>query len=132
MNRFIQIICYLSLVFCSGSVIASDFDGSKPLVCAIVEVLDCGLLDRCERVNPELVNLPDIFWMDIKKKEMKGGDRTTKIQQVTHEEESVILQGTSGNGRGWSVLLSESTGKFTGAVAGVEFGFLIFGSCAVD
>jgi len=132
MNRFIQMICYMSLVCCSGSLIAKDLDVSQPLVCAIVEVLDCGLQDKCDRVDPQFVNLPDIFRMDVKKKEMKGGDRTTKIQQVTHEEGSVILQGTSGIGRGWSVLLSESTGKFTAAVAGYEYGFLVFGSCVAD
>ncbi len=133
MHRFIQIICTLSCVFCTGSVVAaSDFDGSKPLVCAIVEVLDCGLQDKCDRVNPEFVNLPDIFKMNINKKEISGGDRTTKIQQVTHEEGNVILQGTSGNGRGWSMLLSGDTGKFTGAVAGYEYGFLVFGSCIAD
>ena len=70
--------------------------------------------------------------MDIKKKTMSGGDRSTKITQVTHQEGSVILQGTSENGRGWSVLLSEVNGKFTGAVAGYEFGFLLFGSCVED
>ena len=132
MNRFIKVICCLSLVCCSGTSLAKDFDVAQPLVCAIVEVLDCGLQDKCDRVDPQFVNLPDIFRMDIKKKTMSGGDRTTKIKQVTHEEGSVILQGTSGNGRGWSVLLSESTGKFTGAVAGFEYGFLLFGSCVLD
>ena len=133
MNRFIQIICYLSLVFCSGSSIAaSDFDGSKPLVCAIVEVLDCGLQDKCDRVNPEFVNLPDIFKINFNNKEMSGADRTTSFKHLVHEEGNTIIQGTSGNGRGWSLLLSEQTGKFTGAVAGVEYGFLIFGSCTLD
>ncbi len=132
MNRCIRIICYLSLVFCSGSVMAADFDGSKPLVCAIVEVLDCGLQDKCDRVNPEFVNLPDIFKINFTKKEMGGGDRTTSFQHTVHEEGNLIIQGTSGNGRGWSLLLSEHTGKFTGAVAGVEYGFLLFGSCALD
>ena len=132
MNRLIKVICFLSLVCCSGASLAKDFDVAQPLVCAIVEVLDCGLQDKCDRVDPQFVNLPDIFRMDIKKKTMSGGDRTTKIKQVTHEEGSVILQGTSGNGRGWSVLLSESTGKFTGAVAGFEYGFLLFGSCVLD
>ena len=132
MNRFIQIIFYFGVVLCSESVMASDFDSSKPLVCAIVEVLDCGLQDQCNRVNPEFVNLPDIFRVDIKKKEMAGAGRTTKIQHVTHEEGNLLLQGTSGTGRAWSLMLSESTGKFTGAVAANGFGFLVFGSCVLD
>ena len=133
MNRIIQIICYLSVAFFSGSIVAaSNFDSSKPLVCAIIEVLDCDIYNECARVNANAVNLPDIFRMDIKKKEMVGADRTTKIQHVTHNEGGIILQGTSDYGRAWSVVLSESTGKYTGAVAGDEFGFIIFGSCLAD
>ena len=133
MNRIIQIICYLSVAFFSGSIVAaSDFDGSKSLICAIVEVLDCDVYNECARVNANAVNLPDIFRMDIKKKEMVGADRATKIQHVTHNEEDIILQGTSDYGRAWSVVLSQSTGKYTGAVAANDFGFLIFGSCLPD
>ena len=132
MNRLILVACFFGLVFCSGWATASDFDGSKPLVCAMVEVLDCGLFEKCERVNPEDVNLPNLFRLDIKKKEMSGADRKTQIKHVVNEEGNVILQGTSANGRAWSILLSENSGKFTGAVAGVEFGFLIFGSCITD
>ena len=126
MNRFIRIVACLSVIFCSTWVSASDFDGSKPLVCAMVEVLDCGLLDECARVNPESVNLPDIFHVDLKKKELKGKDRTTKVRHIFHEQGNVVLQGISENGRAWSILLSGDTGKYTGAIAGVEFGFLIF------
>ncbi len=82
----------------SGTVVAaSDFDTSKPLVCAIFEVLDCDVYNECACVNANAVNLPDMFRMNIKKE---------------------------GNGRAWSVVLSESTGKFTGAVAAEDFGFL--------
>ena len=133
MNRFISIFFYASLLFFSGSSLANAaFDSSKPLVCAIVEVFDCDVQFECDRVNANSVNLPDIFRMDIQKKEMSGADRSTKIQHLTHEEGRVILHGTSENGRGWSVSLSESTGKFTGAVAADEFGLLIFGSCIAD
>lgn len=132
MNRFIQIIGCLSLLFCSGSLMATDFDGSKPLVCAIVEVLDCGLQDQCDRVNPEFVNLPDIFKINFNKKEMRGGGRTTSFKHLVHEEGNTIIQGVSENGRAWSLLLSKKTGKFTGAVAGIEYGFLLFGSCVLD
>lgn len=132
MIRFFKILGCLAIVFCSGSGMASDFNGSKPLVCAIVEVMDCDIHNECARVNANAVNLPDIFSMDIKKKEMSGANRATKIQHVTHNEGNLILQGTSDLGRAWSVVLSESTGKFTGAVAAEDFGFLIFGSCIVD
>lgn len=132
MNRIFQILGCLTLTFCSVSVSATDFDGSKPLVCAIIEVLDCDIYHECARVNANAVNLPDIFRMDIKKKELIGANRTTKITHITHEEGRVILQGSSGNGRGWSVVLTENTGKITGAVAGDDFGFIIFGSCLPD
>ena len=133
MYRFIQIISYLSLLFCAGAVVAeSDFDGSKPLTCAIIEVLDCGLQERCERVLPESVNLPTFFRIDFEKKQMIGGDRTTAIKTLVHEEGNIIMQGTSGSGRAWSLLLSGETGKITAAAADQEYGFIVFGACTTN
>ena len=133
MNRFILIFVYVSLLFFSAaSFTKAAYDGSKPLVCAIADVFDCDVQLECYRVSANSVNLPDIFRMDLQNKEISGADRSTKIQHVAHEGGRVILHGTSENGRGWSVSLSESTGRFTGAVAADDFGFLIFGSCIAD
>ena len=132
MKRRILIIGFL--ISFSGVAIATEnvFDPSKPMVCAMVEVQDCGISDQCARINPQDVNLPDIFRVDIKKKELGGAARQTQIKHTVHNDGSIILQGNSPNDRAWSMLLSKDSGKFTGAVAGVDYGFLIFGSCISD
>lgn len=132
MNRIFVVLGCLTLTICSMSVNASGFDSSKPLVCAIIEVQDCDIYSQCARVNANAVNLPDIFRMDIKKKELIGAERNAKIQHVTQEDGRIVLHGTSENERGWTVSMSESTGQFTGAVAGDGFGFVLFGSCLTD
>lgn len=133
MNRLIQILILLSFAFCSSSVFANDFDGSKPLVCAIVEVLDCGIQGDCEHVDPEFVNLPNIFKVNIKNKEMSNGERKTSIEHVSTDEGVTIMQGASEDkSKAYSLLLSQNTGKFTGSVAAYDYGFILFGSCIVD
>lgn len=133
MNRLIQILILLSFAFYSFSVFANDFDGSKPLVCAIVEVLDCGVRGDCEHVDPEFVNLPNIFKVNIKNKEMGSGERTTAIDHISNGEGVTIMQGTSEDkSKAYSILLSQNTGKFTGSVAAYDYGFILFGSCIVD
>ena len=43
-------------------------------------------------------------------------------------EGNIILQGVE-NGRGWSIVISEETGKMSATVAGDEIGFIVFGAC---
>lgn len=132
MNRFLHILLLLSLTISSSSIYANNFDGSKPLVCAIVEVLDCGVRGDCEQVDPEFVNMPNIFKVNIKDKQAHSGERKSKIDHVSVKEHSTILHGISDDDKGWSMVLSHNTGKFTGAVAAYDYGFILFGSCVVD
>ncbi len=106
---------------------ANEIDSSKPLVCAIVEVIDCGVKGDCEPVDPEFVNLPNIFKVDTESKVLHSGERKTKIDHVTKNK-----QVTSDDNKAWSFVLSNNTGKFTGAIAAYDYGFLLFGSCIVD
>lgn len=132
MKRLLQILFILSLITCSTSLLANDFDGSQPLICAIVEVLDCGVKGDCEQVDAEFVNLPNIFKLNLKNKHAIGGERKSVIDHVSVEKHSTIIQGISDDEKGWSMVLSHNTGKFTGAIAAYDYGFIMFGSCVVD
>ncbi len=133
MNRFIQIVLFLGIAVSSNAVVASNFDGSRPLVCAIAEVMDCGMDNDCVSVDPESVNLPNIFRMNFKDKEMSNGDRKTAIEVVSAREGNTVLLGTSeDHNKAFSLLLSHTTGKFTGSVAADDYGFVLFGSCITD
>lgn len=88
--------------------------------------------ENCHRVDPEFVNMPNIFRVNFQKNELRSSERSTTIQHVTKNKSDIIAQGTSENGRGWSILLDKSSGKFTGAIAAHEYGFIMFGSCVID
>jgi len=120
------------LILSTTLIHANEIDSSKPLVCAIVEVIDCGVKGDCEPVDPEFVNLPNIFKVDMESKVLHSGERKTKIDHVTKNEQVTVAQGTSDDNKAWSFVLSNNTGKFTGAIAAYDYGFLLFGSCIVD
>ena len=126
----ISVLC-LFLCFATLPVFAGSFDGSKNLICAFSEVIDCGRHEACHGSYPEEVNLPTFFRIDFKKKEIKGGERTTKIDSVVSMETSTIMQGQGVEGRSWKVSLNKETGMFTGGVVGDGFVFAVFGECTV-
>lgn len=127
----IKILLCLLICLAITPVYAATFDGSKSLICAVSEVVDCGRHEGCEVAYPEDVNLPTFIRIDFKKKEMKGGERDTKIDSVVSTDTSVIMQGKGIEGRSWTVNLNKETGKLTGGVVGEEFVFAVFGECIV-
>jgi len=50
----LALLCILVVPF---PVIAGDFDGSKPLLFAVIEVIECGPNGECSKVTPESIAL---------------------------------------------------------------------------
>lgn len=113
--------------------IAADFDGSRPLLIAIIDVIECHPGGDCEKVSPRDARLPRFFEIDFKKKEISEiGDakdeRRTAIQSMTQAEGLLILQGAQ-SGRGWSVTITEASGEAVIAISDPLSGFVLFGAC---
>jgi hypothetical protein len=47
---------------------------------------------------------------------------------MEHSNGRLILQGTQ-TGKGWSMVITEATGKMTLTASGEEVGFIVFGAC---
>ncbi len=116
---------------------AEKFDGSKPVICGTTAVTECGADGRCQRGTATDVNFPAIFQVDAAGKKLKNLQANTgqqgaesAIRNVDHTNGKMILSGAEGE-RGWSVLIHESTGHMSAAVAGDGEGFVIFGQCAL-
>ena len=65
---------------------AADFDGSKPLICALKDNFECSP-DGCERVTSEAINLPQFLRLNFKDKQIttvrEGVQvRTTRMERV--------------------------------------------------
>jgi len=124
----------LLLLFCAVThpALAADFDGSQPLVCAMINAFECGPDTGCESGTPESNGLSRFLRIDFGKKEVyttkqeKG--QTSKIEKVDRAGGVVLLSGAQ-NGRGWSLALTEATGYVVLTVAGDQEAFVIFGAC---
>jgi len=116
---------------------AGKFDGSAPVICGTTAVTECGADGRCQRGTATDVNFPVIFQVDAAGKKLRNlhtnpGEQgmESPIRNVDHANGKMILSGAEGD-RGWSVLIHESTGQMSAAVAGDGEGFVIFGQCAL-
>ena len=113
-------------------VLAGDFDGSKPLVCAMIEAFECGPDTGCESGTPESNGLARFLRVDVGKKEVRttkeSQERTSKIEKVEHADGVLILSGTQ-SARGWNVTINEATGYMVLSVAGDQVAFVVFGAC---
>ncbi len=112
-------------------VLASDFDGSKPLICATVEARDCVLTRRCYAGEAWEVGAPAFMRIDFAKKTITGTERTTAIAAMEKSENQLLMQGAE-LGLGWTMAVNQTTGYFSGSMTNMDGTFLLFGSCTVD
>ena len=135
MKKLIILIAVGLATLGTSFVQAGDFDGSKPLICAILNAVACPRNEAIEKGDAESVNLPQFFHIDCAKKLITGkgpdGDeRTTNIEKMTHEDGKLILQGVQ-KGKAWSAVIDEETGKTVLVGADNGIGIVVFGACAV-
>ena len=126
-------LAVLVLLMAVPAVLAADFDGSRPLLMAVIDIIECHPGGACENVTPQEARLPRFLEIDFDKKEISEvGDaqdeRRTAIQNITQGEGVLILQGAQ-NGRGWSLTITEASGDAVATVADPVSGFVIFGAC---
>jgi hypothetical protein len=116
----------------AGPAAAAPFDGSAPMLCAAMTVMDCDPKGECSRRMPEEVNLPAFVRVDVPGRTLASpdGSRTAEVKSVTRLDGSLILQGAQ-NGRGWTVAIVEESGKMSAGVADGEDAFAIYGACAL-
>lgn len=127
------ILCCICMVPVSAR--AGNFDGSRTLLCALLEIYECVLHEGCERTTAEAINLPQFLTIDFEKKQLSGTtpEGTVRKTDIEHRENAngrLILQGGE-EGRGWSISIHEETGKMVATVSGEEAGFVVFGACTI-
>jgi hypothetical protein len=115
------------------TVMAADYDGSKPLICAAQEAVICHANVDCKRGAVESLGIPQFFWVDFAAKTMaeKGPDGRTRssiIQTVAQGPTHMILQGTKDN-LGWTGTISKTSGKLTLTGSDGALGMVVFGTC---
>jgi len=110
------------------SAFASDFDGSKRLICATVEARDCVSGGECFRGLPDEVGAPAFVRIDFEKKSLFGPHRTAPIRSMEKDERQLLLQGVE-LGYVWVIALDQESGRFSASLTNREGAFVLFGSC---
>jgi hypothetical protein len=133
MSKRIVICLLLSLGLVPYTGAAATYDGSVPLICALIEVMDCTPGAECQRGAPERVNLPQFVKLNFTEKTLSTTEaaqqqQTTPIKQLEQFDGSMILQGVE-DSRAWSMVIAKDTGKMSATVADEQAGFVIFGAC---
>ena len=119
---------------------AGDFDGSQPLLCASMDIIECDAGGECYRVTAESISAPLFFRIDFKKKSIRAtqtskDERTTMIERMERVDGKLIIQGAEDgiegvrDGLGWSLAIAEETGKMVLTGSGDEVAFVVFGAC---
>ena len=127
--RVIVCLFILELFVAVSPAFAGDvFDGTKPLLCATIEALDCDPGTPCERGTPEVMGAPQFLRIDFAKNEIAGPERTTKIRSMDKDDDQIVLQGYE-IGLGWTLALDRTTGNMRITLARWDATFIVFGAC---
>ena len=127
--RVIVCLFILELFVAVSPAFAGDvFDGTKPLLCATIEALDCDPGTPCERGTPEVMGAPQFLRIDFAKNEIAGPERTSKIRSLDKDDDQIVLQGYE-IGLGWTLALDRTTGNMRITFARWDATFVVFGAC---
>lgn len=125
------------LTLLSASPVAADTlkDASR-MLCVPGTVSHCVNGEGCNSELPETENIPEFIEVDLKSKTIaatkaSGEDRSTPIKIQSRIEGYIYLQGLE-NGRTFSLVISESTGDLTFAIAADGETAVMFGDCTPD
>ncbi len=115
---------------------AGKYDGSAPLLCVPIIVIECsadGPDGECQRRTAASVNLPQFLKVDLKasKVHAEAGGRESPVRNVEHLSGNLIIQGGQ-DGRGWTMTISEETGKMSATISSEGDGFVVFGACTLQ
>ena len=119
-----------------------DFDGSKPLICALMDLVECQPGGKCQSVTAEELGLPQFFRINFQEKKISGtqasgNEKVTAIEHLEKVDGKLIIQGAEDgiedvrDGVGWSLAIAEETGKLVLTASGDEVGFVVFGACTL-
>ena len=133
----VTIICMLSI-----PAVAGNFDGSKDLLCAVMDIKECLPGGKCHDVTAEEVGIPNSLRINFTEKKLSAtfADGSQKISPIVNSEKidgKLILQGAEDgiegvrDGLGWSLALDEDNGKMVLTASGDAVAFAMFGACTL-
>ncbi len=129
----VTIFTLMATVFVAMPSTADDVTGAGRLLCSSVEATVCDVNGECEMGPPWTWDIPQFIEVDLGHKMLattpaSGENRTTPILHITRDKGVLFLQGVEG-GRAFSIVIHESTGAVSAAVARDGITVSVFGAC---
>jgi hypothetical protein len=111
---------------------ADDLTGSSRFLCSAVSVGRCDG-GGCENDTPEGANIPQFVTVDLDAKLLSttpasGENRSTPIETLRRDGDLIVLQGLQ-NGRAFSFVIGEKSGRASIAIAREELVLSVFAAC---
>lgn len=130
-NKKLCLRLLLAATFATGSAaFGADFDGSKALICAPSEVLDCTSGEKCWSGSPRKAGAPSFLRIDFARKTVSGTHLSSKILNVNKTEGQILLQGIELE-MGWTVAIDSDSGDVAITLTDRDGTFVMFGACMV-
>ena len=132
MNKIATALLAVSISLLPLTSSAEPFEEEGTLLCAIIQVIECGDSGDCHSVQPAEAGIPRFLKINFGKKVISATEesrikRMTPIENIRHAEGKIILQGAE-NGRGWTIVISKQTGRMSATVSDHQVGFIVFGA----
>jgi hypothetical protein len=114
-------------------------DGSEPVICASVDIMECVPGGTCQRVSAENAGIPRFLRVDFAQQQVtrtrpNQEQLTSPIERSESVDGRLILQGAEDgfegvrDGIGWSLSIDQESGHMVLTGSGAEVAFVIFGS----
>ena len=119
--------------FVSTAVAGGGMDGSKNIVCAVVDVVGCTEGGECMEGTAGSFGLPEFIILDAGKKVIRaayesGHKGVSPVKNMESSGDHLVLQGVE-NSRGWNIAINTKTGRMSASGVGDAVSFLVFGAC---
>ena len=121
-------VCVLAAACAAGTAMAGDFDGSRELLCAPVQAMDCAQGTQCFTGTPAEMGAPAFIRVDAAKKQVSGARRTLPVLQLEKSAEQLLLQGADA-GQAWAMAIDAATGRMYATITGRGGAIVMIGSC---
>lgn len=133
-----------SAILAATPAAAAGIDGSQPLLCATIDLIECEPGGTCERLTHAEMGASPFLAIDFAKKEItrrprEENPRVSTFETLLHADGKMVLQGYEKaveedgeklrDALGWTASIMEDSGQLVLSASGNEVGFVFFGVC---
>ncbi len=133
MKSKLALLIVVAALFPGAPAFADSLEGRDSFLCSTAQAVLCVADEECEQGSAFLFNVPQFIEVDLAAKVLRTTQaspdrRETPILHLQRADGLIILQGAE-RGRAFSIVIYESTGDLTAAVARDGFAVNAFGAC---